>query len=231
MATENKWHDSNAHQTNVTRKAAVKRNLFKPWVEGDVLDIGCGGGYVGRPGEDGWVFADLDEMTDGDLVGLDIDKDAVESARQLGYDVRHVDAQDFDLDETFDTITLTNIIEHVANPGIVLENVADHLKPDGRALITTDRMLVPWWLLQTLKNGEPGPHPDHTMHFCREHLEELVSRVDMDVVHYESWGFDRVGLTSADRVWRQAERMLSRCPGLEEIDHVQHFFVVEAGGN
>lgn len=229
--TGDDWRTNPRHKTNVTRKAKRKRDLFGEWINttDDVLHVGCGGGFAGRPGESGWFHADLDDMTNGELVGVDIDRDAVESAQNDGYDVRLADATLFEIPERFDVIAAPNIIEHVTNPGQMLETIHRHLRPGGVVLITTDRMLIPWWLLQMLRNGDsPGVHPEHTMHFCKEHLEAVLDRTGFEPIHYEPWGFERLGLTTADRVWRATERILSKLPLLGDIDKVQHFMVAES---
>lgn len=231
--SDDDWRTNPRHKTNVTRKAERKRDLFGEWInrDDDVLHIGCGGGFAGRPGESGWFHADLDDMIDGVLVGIDTDREAVESARENGYDVRHGDATALNLPERFDVVAAPNIIEHVDNPGQMLECVQTHLRPEGKLLLTTDRMLIPWWLLQMLKDGEsPGVHPEHTMHFCKEHLDALLNRTDFHPVAYQPWGFKRLGLTPADRAWRAVERLLTHVPGLHDIDKVQHFMVAEPTG-
>jgi len=115
-----------------------------------------------------------------------------------------------------------NVIEHVANPGVMLERARDHCRPDGVVLLTTDRITIPWWTLQAWRNGGcPETHPDHVCAFTRDHLERLCRRCGLEPVAYCSWGFDREGVTTADRVWRMVERQLARV--WPHLEHVQHF--------
>lgn len=219
--------DLSAHRQNNDTKGARKRALLAPHVRGqDVLHLGAGGGSVGRPDDHSdWLHGWLDDVA-ASAVGIDVDAAAVTAAQRFGYDVREADAQDFALGETFDVVAAPNVIEHVSNPGQLVACAREHLRPGGELLITTDRITIPWWTLQALRNGGcPGTCHEHVCAFTRDHLERLCDRQGMAVTHYESWGFDREGVTRADKAWRVIERQLARV--WPHVEHVQHFVVAE----
>jgi SAM-dependent methyltransferase len=219
------WGDEQAHAANVSEKAQRKRDLMRGYIEGkQVLHLGAGGGNVGRPDDDvDWFHGWLDEVADR-AVGIDVDAQAVATAQTQGYELVEADAQNFDMDAEFDVVAAPNIIEHVGDPGSLLECARDHLCPDGRLLITTDRITVPWWTLQAIRNGGcPETHPDHVVTFTRDQLRRLFRRRGLREVAYQSWGFDRSGVTGPDRAWRVVERQLARL--WPTIEHVQHFAV------
>lgn len=220
------WADDPRHADNISTKRARKFNLLAPHIDGDVLHLGAGGGDAGLEVESGWLHPALDELADS-LVGIEIDAADVEAARDLGHDLRQSDATDFHLDESFDVVVAPNIIEHVTDPGALLRCSHDHLRDGGRIVITTPRMHIPWWTLQTLRDGSPIDHPEHVMCFSEVHLRRLLDRSGFQVVHYESWGFDRNGMSVADSLWRAVERRLSSVPGLGDIEHMQHLIVGE----
>lgn len=220
------WSDDPRHADNISTKRARKIDLVSPHVEGDVLHLGAGGGDAGLSVESGWLHPALDELADS-LVGIEIDADDVEAARDLGHDLRQGDATDFDLPDLFDVVVAPNVLEHVSDPGALLRRSHDHLRNGGRIVITTPRMHIPWWTLQTLLDGTPVDHPEHVMSFSEAHLRRLLDRSGFEVVQYQSWGFDRDGMSIADSLWRVVERRLSSVPGLDDIDHMQHLIVGE----
>lgn len=220
------WADDERHSSNIRSKRARKLNLIAPHIHGNVLHLGAGGGDSGLSVESGWLHPDLEELADS-LVGLEIDSNDVEAARRIGHDVRHGDATDFSLPEVFDVVVAPNIIEHVVDPGALLRCSRAHLRDGGRVVLTTPRMHIPWWTLQTLRDGDPVDHPEHVMCFSEAHLRRLFERTGFDVVEYRSWGFDRQGMSTADSLWRFFERRLSSLPGLGHIDHMQHLIVGE----
>jgi len=209
------WANDPRHETNIRRKTERKYELFEPYVAGkSCLDIGCAGGAAGFVTDDYWLHGWLGERT-SKLVGIDVDEEGVTTAADAGYDVRLASAEGFELNETFEIIMAANVIEHLASPGEMLSSAREHLEPDGKIILTTPRTHTPWNLLRQLKNDRGiEPHPEHTMWFCRTTLTELLRREDFEIVKYQSWGFDRVGMSLADSLWRGVERQLSRLPYL-----------------
>mgnify|MGYP006287080561 CR=1 FL=1 len=217
---------SGFHQKNIRRKTERKREIVAPHCHGKrVLHIGCGGGEVGRPSSDFWTHEWIDGAASSS-VGIDIDKDAVEAAKAQGYDVRHADAQSFDIDQKFDAIAVLNVIEHLESPGEMLQCARKHLSDGGDLLITTPYPHLPWWTLQALKNGgDPVPPAEHTMWLGPSTIEELLSRVGFGIDTYERWGWNRIGQSRADRVWRLFEKAASKLPVFHNIDKPQQFII------
>lgn len=211
---------------NNQRKIQAKHEAIEPHVSGSVLHIGC----IGPGPQDGteWFHEWLDSVAD-DLVGIDIDEDGVERARDRGYDCRVADAERFDLNDEFDTIVAANVIEHLNCPGRMIESATHHLAEDGSLVITTPRTFTPQNLLRELHGGME-PNDDHVAWYCRKTLGNLLARYDLEEVYYEAWGFDRVGVTTLDKTWRALERVLARLPPLGKIDKYQHLLVASPTG-
>ena len=114
-----------------TNKAIIDagmRHLPKAMPGQRLLDLGCGNSmFLSRARSAGW-----------DVVGVDFDSKAVESARSRGLDVRlgGVDVLD-PAGEQFDVITLAHVIEHVHRPMDVLRACYNLLKPGGFVWIET----------------------------------------------------------------------------------------------
>jgi 2-polyprenyl-3-methyl-5-hydroxy-6-metoxy-1,4-benzoquinol methylase len=104
--------------------------MARPYLQGDVLDIGCGwnpivtqaptslASYVGI--EDQHVAAKLHQrFPQHHFLSVDLEDDS------------------FDLGRQFDVILMLAVIEHIYNQKHLMQKVLAHLKPEGRIVITT----------------------------------------------------------------------------------------------
>lgn len=208
---------------NSKRKNKSKRELLKPRLTGDVLHVGFLGS--GPDAETTKYVSWLHEWVDNQaetLVGIDIDSAGVDRATELGYECYTEDAESFKLDQSFDTILAANVIEHLSNPGSFLDTAHEHLRHDGRLLITTPRTFTPWNFARELKSGI-SPPDEHVMWFCRETLQSLLNRAAFDIVNYERWGFKRVGTVWYEKIFNRFEQQVARLPWFEDITKIQHF--------
>ncbi len=92
-----------------------------------LLDIGCG---------EGTGLAYLAQTRGVIVNGVDISEVAVALARAKGVDARVADvmAPDFQLDRTYDTILISEVLEHLAEPERLLAAVHDRI---GKRLVLT----------------------------------------------------------------------------------------------
>jgi len=88
--------------------------------QGELLDIGCSGGYF------------LDTLSDGfDKHGIDIDPEAVRYANEnYGFNVTQGRIEDYQSTK-FDVVTMRGVIEHFPNPVEVMDKVASLVKKGG----------------------------------------------------------------------------------------------------
>ncbi|OGO54089.1 MAG: hypothetical protein A2Z32_13145 [Chloroflexi bacterium RBG_16_69_14] len=117
------WRARGDHQV-VARFPIIAKHLNRGET---LLDIGCG---------EGTGIAYLMERTGVVGVGLDISSVAVEMARSKGVDARVADimAPDFAPDRTYDTVLISEVLEHIAEPERVVTGVRDHV---GQRIILT----------------------------------------------------------------------------------------------
>jgi SAM-dependent methyltransferase len=112
-------------------------------------------------------------------VGIDINQETISEFPD--YDIRHANAETFDLNETFDIAVAGELIEHLDNPGLMLERVHEHLVPGGGKLVLTTP--YPWTFLRIRQaiTGQPFVVPDHVSWYCPKTIEHLLNRYGFDV--------------------------------------------------
>lgn len=115
-----------------TQEADIFYLPFKK--DGVLLDVGCGSGTtMSTLSERGWK-----------TIGIDFDNNAVQNARHKNLDARHGDlfSQKFP-DETFDTVVMGHVIEHVPNPIELFKECHRILKKGGVFVVTTPNASSP----------------------------------------------------------------------------------------
>lgn len=145
-----------------------------------VLNVGAAGNAtVYRDhGRIGWLHARLSESA-AHLIGLDIDADEVEIAREMGFDMIAGNAETIQLDEHFDLIILADVLEHVDNPGLLLQNMIDHLmSEDSRIVVTTPNATAMGSIVRSLLSRPMNTYWDHVATYLPEHLQAICDRHD-----------------------------------------------------
>ena len=112
------------------------------------LDVGCGGGY----------FTYELYRRGADVIGIDYSKYAIEFAKTRfpNIDFRIISAYDLDVlsPESFDLVTMIDVIEHISDQHKVLSKIHKILRQKGRLVISTDIEDSPWskfplsWLIE-----------------------------------------------------------------------------------
>lgn len=114
------------------------------------------------------------KAANSEVVGADFDAAAIEAVRKLGFEVLAGDAQVDDFGGPYDLVLAAELIEHLDDPGRMLDNVARHLAPGGRlALTTPNPFYVNQWA-KVLKHGRPQVHAEHRAWFCPETMAALL---------------------------------------------------------
>jgi 2-polyprenyl-3-methyl-5-hydroxy-6-metoxy-1,4-benzoquinol methylase len=116
------------------------------------LDIGCGSGHLMQAAK---------ELGMGCVAGVETDGHAVAFAQSKGLDVYHGVWPIADLVGTrYDFISLMHSLEHMPNPGEVLESCLDHLNEGGTlAIDVPDQASLPASFKRLLRYA--GRRPDH----------------------------------------------------------------------
>jgi SAM-dependent methyltransferase len=113
-----------------------------------------------------------------DLVGLDISADAVAEAEREGLQAHVVDCTDLaavsalDIGQ-FDCVILGEVIEHVSNPGLLIDSMAKLVEEQGTLLITTPNARRPIDVLLAAF-GRELVHPDHVALYSPRTITRLL---------------------------------------------------------
>jgi SAM-dependent methyltransferase len=143
-----------------TRNAADRR----------ILDVGCGTGYM---------LGFLSRW--GEVTGADADSTAVAYARGRG--VATVckierDALPFD-DGSFDVVSAFDVLEHVADDGMIIGEMARVLRPGGTAIVTVPAYRLLW--------GAQDEISHHYRRYARRELRELLVRAGLEINRISSF--------------------------------------------
>ncbi len=150
-----------------------------------ILHVGCAGQLI-EPQSAYWLHGQLCKSFPM-VCGIDINERAIRELTSLGYQgIYLANAESFSLERKFDTIFAGEVIEHVSNPGLFLEQAKDHLAACGRIVITTP---YPFSLLYSLyahlKFPKTCQNREHTCWFCLQTFKELARRASFRITHWE----------------------------------------------
>jgi len=155
--------------------------IAEDYIDGDLLEIGCG---------EGRGIAMLKDRVKS-FTAIDKIESVIESLSEQFPDVKFIqdNIPPFNKieDNSFDVIITFQVIEHIKNDRLFLEEIHRVLKPGGKALITTPN------IKKTLTRN-----PWHIREYTAEELTKLAGEV-----------FDRVtmkGVTGNDKIWEYYEQ-------------------------
>ncbi len=167
-------------------KIKIVKNRFsaiEPHISGKtVLDIGC---VDARPdGKKKYESTGLHRFLNehaSQLIGVDTDQDGVRQMKQDGYNVIEANAEDMNLGRQFDCIVAGEIIEHLSNQGLFLENMKRHLVENGVLIITTPNAfsIISFWRI--LRKNKIKVHAEHTCWYDPITIEQLLRRYSFEI--------------------------------------------------
>ena len=153
------------------------RKIIEP--ETKCLDVGSGVGTLSCKQEQlggKWIFTETDP------------KAARQTKQIVKGKVHQIDIYDPILKtDSFDIITVLDVIEHVPDPDKFLSRIDSLLKPNGQALITTpadeNKLYVIRYLAEKIFNINKATHGHETDGFSTEELNKLFQQANLSVSH------------------------------------------------
>jgi ubiquinone/menaquinone biosynthesis C-methylase UbiE len=167
-----------------------------------VLHLGCAGDYTLQFGKEACLQYRLAEVA-CKITGVDINKESLEkilpfcpesdSVKYHIGNVEHLNNLNIG-NQKFDVIVAGSIIEHLSNPGLMLDSIRSFCYSDGekesKLIIVTPHV---WGLLQFLRvafTRNEAVNPEHTCWYSVPTLTELCSRYGFKSVEFKSgYGF------------------------------------------
>jgi len=148
----------------------------------DVLDVGCVDHNADAPlAGDRWLHARL-HRTAKSVFGTDILEQGCAALRAKGYNVVAADACTMRLGQAFDVVIAGEIIEHVENPGQLVRNLAEHLRPGGKLIVTTPHIHFALHFIESIFcDPRKRWNPEHCVAFEPFTLRNLVERCGLRV--------------------------------------------------
>lgn len=176
------YEDYEADRDDIHATFRRRAALLKPWLKSErprLLDAGCATG----------LFLEVARAADWDAEGLDISSYALSKARERGFRVHQGTLPDPALpDESYDVITLWDVIEHVPDPAAVVRDCRRLLKPGGLlAMSTPDAGSVPARLLGGKWLGFRSID-EHLYFFSHASMSAMLERAGLRVARYHDVG-------------------------------------------
>ena len=147
-------------------------DLFREYVGGPgrrVLDLGCRYGALTRAYAAG-----------NDVVGVDVDREALAEAATLGIETRWADVDEplpFD-DASFDVVVAGELLEHVRDPERLVGEVRRVLRPGGRFVASVPNAFRLKNRLRFLLGRKPEDDPTHLHMFSPADVRSLLGGFD-----------------------------------------------------
>ena len=154
----------------------VRTNMATPYLNGSILDIGCGNGYLAQ-------FCSPERYH-----GYEIDPVSINSAIKKFPQYRFSPKKP---ESKFDTIVLLAVIEHIANPEAFVSSILENLKNTGRVIITTPHPSLEWVHFLGAKAGLFSFHADeeHEQLFTRKKMTLLAEKTGLKVIYRKRFLF------------------------------------------
>ena len=163
----------------------------------DVLDAGCAellGTISAETKMDWWIHKKLKKVAK-QVVGVDINQREVEALGAKGYNIILGDVEQVDIGRDFDVIVAGELIEHLSNPGMFLDNMKRHLREDGVLILTTPNRFDFYTFMVALVTGKlpsyDKPIASHVHYYDVYSLKDLANRHGYEVVdlyyYYEAF--------------------------------------------
>ena len=185
------WHDR-----------IQKVNLLIGDIEGKLLDVGCGDGYITEL---------ITKNKKLESYGVDIVDSNIEKARKRGIAVKKCDLQNEDLpfeDNSFELVFAGEILEHLSVPENMINEIHRVLKKDGIFIATVpniaswyNRVLlafgfVPYWIESGTKKAYGTPYgvvSGHLKAFTQGSLKEMFEDQGFTIIEIKSAAVDPRG--------------------------------------
>src|SRR5919199_1014197 len=170
------------HAAPRLRGPVSKRDLVLELCRGkDVLDLGCvEHSWQMSVTNPVWLHADIRDVARS-CVGVDFLEADVAELASRGYDMVVGNVLVDDPPGQFDVVVAGDLVEHLENPGVFLDYVAQALRPGGVAVVTTPNAFYLAQIWPILGRGRPAVSPEHVALYDPGTFARLVERSPLEL--------------------------------------------------
>lgn len=172
--TDVKFPESLLHN----RRASTIQQKLQAYSVRDVLDVGCGTGFITR-------------ILPGKVTGLDIDSWKLERAKQHCPTTKFVlgDAEELLYNEEFDTVVCTDTLEHLEKPNLVIQGIYRALKSKGIFVGLVPSNSVVWKFRRFLSHSDASKEPFHHNYTAKQ-LQQLLTDFEILEISRQCLGLE-----------------------------------------
>ena len=170
---------------------SVEEYLLSQAARHSVLHLGCAGDYL-RYGPEACLHYRIAQVC-GELHGVEIDLASLNTIKQWIPEDKngrikyyHADVQNLDFlkGKRFEVILAASIIEHLSNPGMMLDAIAPLCMPETKVIIVTPHVFGMLQFIRVAISRKEAVNPQHTCWFSISTLSELCSRYGLESVRW-----------------------------------------------
>jgi SAM-dependent methyltransferase len=183
-----------------TRLAEITAGFSRYRQQNRLLDIGCGAGsLLVAARKNGW-----------DAQGLEVAEQAIGYVRKLGFEVFQGELQQAEFPaEHFDVITAAEILEHLSEPRVLVQEVARVLRPGGLFWATTPHARGLSARVLGLKWRCVWP-PEHLQLFSMAGMKALLLDAGFKQVRFQTTGANPIEILHAMGAKKDAPKALDQ---------------------
>ena len=165
-------------------------SIIQPFCQGDVLDVGCGEGTFTSQ------LAKLNKVRK--VIGIDISSEAVSSARhklpEIDFEAMSTEQLMFS-NETFDIITVVEVVEHVLDIKKMFKEFNRVLRLNGKLFITTTNfnLLKKAMIAIFFWDKYFYPTNPHIRFFTKSTLKDILIRTGFKIILHK-WNKSYFGI-------------------------------------
>jgi methionine biosynthesis protein MetW len=203
-------------------KIKIVLEMLKERGNGRMLDIGCGDGYITKL---------ISRKTGCEPHGIDISRNAVKIARKRGIRAKEADMNEGKIpypDDYFDVVFCGDILEHIYDTEVLLDNIHRVLKPGGCMVVSVPNiaswynrvfLLIGWmptWIESSSKTYTGNPFlkegVGHIHAFTEKSLKELIRIKGFKIERTKGSPIIGCGKYSRnkERIWNAVDRLFSK---------------------
>jgi SAM-dependent methyltransferase len=180
----------------IPKTTQVKRkNFIIDYIKNkDVIHIGCAGGLLGEENElrhieNYYKLEDthyLFSKSAKKISGIDISQKKIDFLKSQGFEnlyVANICNPNFNLDKKYDVVLFPNIIEHLSDVGLGLQNIKKIMNNDSHLIITTNNAFDILVILKLFFNYE-SVHSEHTSFYSYSTMKRSL---ELGGLHLENF--------------------------------------------